>query len=77
MPCTYIWLIIVGNIVDVVFRQKRSVDDPGNVRDDIIHPATLADRFTAFCMIHNALEFMFFDLLVAAHSDEQVHVRER
>ena len=77
MPCTYVWLVIVSNIVDVVFRQKRSVDDPGNVRDDLIHPPTMADGFAAFSVIHNAFEFMFFNLLVAAHSDEQVHVRER
>ena len=77
MPCTYVWLVIVSNIVDVVFRQKRSVDDPGNVRDDLIHPATMADGFTAFCVIHNTFELMIFNLLVAAHSDEQEHVRER
>ncbi len=77
MPCTHVWLVIVSNVVDVVFRQKRSVDDPGNVRDDLINPTTMADGFTALCVIHNGFEFMFFDLLVTAHSDEQVHVWKR
>ena len=77
MPRTYVWLVIVSDIVDVVFRQKCSVDDPGNVRDNFIYPATMADGFTAFCVIHYAFEFMFLDLLIAAHSDEQVYVRKR
>ena len=76
MPCTHVWLVIVSNIVDVVFRQKRSVDDPGNVRDNLIHPATMADSFTAFCVVQDAFEFMLLYLLVAAYSDEQVRVRE-
>ena len=76
MTCTQVWLVIVRNVVDVVFRQKRSVDDPRDVRDDLIHPATMADSFTTLCVIQNAFEFMLFYLVVAAHSDEQVHVRE-
>src|SRR5258708_37923660 len=52
MPCTHVRLVIASNVVDVVFRQKRSVDDPGNVRDDLIHPATMADGFTGLCVNH-------------------------
>lgn len=76
MSSTQVWLVVVRNIVDVEFRQKRSVDDPRGVRDDLIHPATMADGFTAFCVVQNAFEFMLFYLLVAAHSDDQVYVRE-
>jgi hypothetical protein len=76
MSRTQVWLVVVRNIVDVVFRQKRRVDHPRSVRDDLIHPATMADGFTAFYVIHNAFEFMLFYLLVAAHPNEQVHVRE-
>ena len=76
MPCTQVRLVVVRNIVDVVFRQKRRVDDPRAVRDNLIHPATMAGSFAAFCVIHDAFKFMLLYLLVAAHSDEQVHVRE-
>jgi hypothetical protein len=37
----------------------------------------MADGFTAFCVIQYAFEFMLFYLLVAAHSNDQVYVRER
>ena len=76
MPCTQVRLVIVRNIVNIVFRQKRGVDDPRSVRDDLIHPATMADSFTAFCVVQDAFEFMLLYLLVAAYSDEQVRVRE-
>jgi hypothetical protein len=77
MACTQVWFIVMRHIVDVVFLHERSVDNPRSLGDDLIHPATMTDRLAAFCVSHDTLEFMSFYLLIAVHTNEKVHVRER
>ena len=77
MPCTQVWFIVVSHVVDVVLLQKRRVDDPRGVRDDLIHPTTMADSFATFCVFHDAFEFMLLDLLVIVHTNKEIHVRKR
>jgi hypothetical protein len=77
VPCTQVWFIVVSHIVNVVFLQKRRVDDPRSVRDDLIHPTTMADSFATFCVFHDAFEFMLLYLLVIVHANKEIHVRKR
>lgn len=77
MPCTQIWFIIVRHIVNVVFLDKRCVDNPRGVRDDLIHPATMADSFATFCVFHYTFKLVLFYLLVAVHPNEEVYLWER
>jgi hypothetical protein len=77
MTCAHVWLIVVRRVVDIVFLHICGIDNPRRIRYDLIHPATMADRLAAFCVSHNTPEFMLFYLLVAVHTDNKVHVRER
>jgi hypothetical protein len=67
----------VSHIVDVVFLQKCGVDDPRSVRDDLVHPTTMADSFATFCVFHDTFEFMLLYLLVIVHANKDIHVRKR
>jgi hypothetical protein len=77
VPHAQVWFVIVGDIVDVVLFQKRGIDDPRSLRDDLIYPATMADGFATFCVVHDAFEFMVFHLLIIVHANKEIHVRKR
>jgi len=77
VPCAQIWLFIMRYIIDVVLLYECSVDDPRSIRDDLVHPTTMSDCFAAFCVVHNTLELIVFDLFVVVHTNEEVHIRER
>lgn len=77
MPCAQIWLFIVRHVIDVVLADECSVDDPRSIRNDFVRPTTMPDCFAAFCVVHNTLELVLFDLFVVVHTDEEVHIRER
>lgn len=77
MSCAQIWLFIVRHVIDVVLVDERSVDDPRSIRNDLVCPTTMSDCFAAFCVVHNTLELIMFDLFIVVHTNEEVHIRER
>jgi hypothetical protein len=45
MTCTQVGLLIVGNIVNLVLVDKVFINNPGGLRDHLIDPATMPNRF--------------------------------
>lgn len=42
-----IWYLIMCNIVNLPFVEKRGIYNPGTVWDDFVNPATMPDGFTS------------------------------
>lgn len=48
MSCTCIWILVVGDVVNLPLVDKRLVDDPGGLGDNFVDPSAVANRLAAF-----------------------------
>lgn len=68
--------IVVGDVVDLVLVHEFGGDDPGAIRDDLIHPLAVADALGAFGAAEDGQTFAQMGLGVARDADHEMDIGE-